>query len=101
MEIKVKLFAIFQETFNQDELKIDLAANTPVSHVFDHLVAMKPELEKWRSHTRYAINLQFVPPQTIVFSDRENDDNNSEVITTANQKSEILEIALIPPVSGG
>jgi molybdopterin synthase sulfur carrier subunit len=87
MEIKVKLFAAFQEAFNQDELKVDLAPNAPVSQVFDRLVAMQPHLEKWRSHTRYAINLQFVSPHTIVFSD--------------NQVPEVTEIALIPPVSGG
>jgi molybdopterin synthase sulfur carrier subunit len=70
IQITVKLFAIFQEV-----------PSTSVSAIFDRLVSNHPHLEKWRSLTRYAVNLNFVDPQTIL--------KNGD------------EVALIPPVSGG
>jgi molybdopterin synthase sulfur carrier subunit len=81
IQIKVKLFAIFQEVLATDEIYILLEADTPVSQVFDRLVAQQPVLERWRSLTRYAINLSFAAPDKIL---QDGD-----------------EVALIPPVSGG
>ncbi|MEA5485525.1 MULTISPECIES: MoaD/ThiS family protein [Pseudanabaena] len=79
--VTVKLFAIFQEVLATDELQIKLESGTSVSAIFDRLVSNHPHLEKWRSLTRYAVNLNFVDPQTIL--------KNGD------------EVALIPPVSGG
>ncbi|MFZ4556964.1 MAG: MoaD/ThiS family protein [Pseudanabaena sp.] len=79
--VKVKLFAIFQEVFATDEMQITLEAAAPVSRIFDRLVSQHPNLERWRSLTRYAVNLNFVQPDRVL-------DNGDEV-------------ALIPPVSGG
>jgi molybdopterin synthase sulfur carrier subunit len=79
--VKVKMFAIFQEVFATDEMQITLEAGAPVSQIFDRLVSQHPNLERWRSLTRYAVNLNFVPPHTVL----------------ANGD----EVALIPPVSGG
>jgi molybdopterin synthase sulfur carrier subunit len=81
IQITVKLFAIFQEVLATDELQINLEPSTSVSAIFDRLVSNPPHLEKWRSLTRYAVNLNFVDPQTIL--------KNGD------------EVALIPPVSGG
>jgi molybdopterin synthase sulfur carrier subunit len=81
IQITVKLFAIFQEVLATDELQIKLESGTSVSTIFDRLVSQHPHLEKWRSLTRYAINLNFADPQTIL--------KNGD------------EVALIPPVSGG
>jgi molybdopterin synthase sulfur carrier subunit len=81
IQITVKLFAIFQEVLATDELQINLEPSTSVSAIFDRLVSKHPHLEKWRSLTRYAVNLNFVDPQTIL--------KNGD------------EVALIPPVSGG
>lgn len=81
IQITVKLFAIFQEVLATDELQINLESGTSVSKIFDRLVSQHPHLEKWRSLTRYAVNLNFVDPQTIL--------KNGD------------EVALIPPVSGG
>jgi molybdopterin synthase sulfur carrier subunit len=81
IQITVKLFAIFQEVLATDELQINLEPSTSVSAIFDRLVSQHPHLEKWRSLTRYAVNLNFVDPQTIL--------KNGD------------EVALIPPVSGG
>ena len=82
MQITVKLFAIFQETLGTDEIQMELGADAPISQVFDRLVTMQPQLEEWRSLTRYALNLQFVEPDTPL-------------------PDQCVEVALIPPVSGG
>jgi molybdopterin synthase sulfur carrier subunit len=79
--VKVKMFAIFQEVFATDEMQITLEAGAPVSQIFDRLVSHHPNLERWRSLTRYAINLNFAEPHTVLHDQDE--------------------VALIPPVSGG
>ena len=81
IQITVKLFAIFQEVFATDEMQINIKSDTSVSQIFDRLVSQHPNLEKWRSLTRYAVNLNFAEPHTIL--------KNGD------------EVALIPPVSGG
>ena len=81
IQITVKLFAIFQEVFATNEMQINLKSGASVSQIFDRLVSQHPNLEKWRSLTRYAVNLNFAEPQTIL--------KNGD------------EVALIPPVSGG
>ena len=81
IQITVKLFAIFQEVFATDEMQINIKSDTSVSQIFDRLVSQHPHLEKWRSLTRYAVNLNFAEPHTIL--------KNGD------------EVALIPPVSGG
>ncbi|MFM7887358.1 MAG: MoaD/ThiS family protein [Pseudanabaena sp.] len=81
IQVTVKLFAIFQEVFATDKIHLDIESGATVSQIFDRLVNQQPSLEKWRSLTRYAINLNFAEPHTIL--------------------SDGDEVALIPPVSGG
>lgn len=81
IQVTVKLFAIFQEVFATDTIQIDIESGATVSKIFDRLVKQQPSLEKWRSLTRYAINLNFAEPNAIL---KHGD-----------------EVALIPPVSGG
>lgn len=81
ISIKVKLFAVYQETFEKEELILHFPPETPMVKVLDRLIEEKPELEKWREITRLGINLQFVEPNTIL---QDGD-----------------EVVLIPPVSGG
>ena len=81
IKVKVKLFAAYQEVFGKDELELELTEQTSVINVLDSLIQEKPPLEKWRSLTRFGINLQFVEPDTLL---RDGD-----------------EMVLIPPVSGG
>jgi molybdopterin synthase sulfur carrier subunit len=81
MTIFVKLFAIYQEIYGLPELKMDLPERTTVSEVLDQMIAQYPQLEQWRSLTRFGVNLQFVEGDTVL---RDGD-----------------ELVLIPPVSGG
>ncbi|WP_271254166.1 MoaD/ThiS family protein [Pseudanabaena sp. Chao 1811] len=81
IQVTVKLFAIFQEVFATDEIYISLETGATVAQIFDRFVEQQPSLEKWRSLTRYAVNLSFVDPCTVI---KHGD-----------------EVALIPPVSGG
>ncbi|MGD1850993.1 MAG: MoaD/ThiS family protein [Cyanophyceae cyanobacterium] len=77
----MKLFAAFQEAYNLPELERTVAVGTTVGEIFSQILAERPELEKWRSLTRFGVNLQFVPPETVLQSGDE--------------------VVAIPPVSGG
>ena len=79
--VTVKLFAAYQEAYGLPELKLILTPTTTVESVLDNLLQEKPELEQWRTLTRFGVNLQFVEPNTLL-------KNGDEVV-------------LIPPVSGG
>lgn len=81
LQITVKLFAAYQDAYGIPELTLTVSPQTPVSAVCDRLIADHPELEQWRSLTRFGINLQFVEPETLL--------NDGD------------EVVLIPPVSGG
>lgn len=81
MKVKVKLFAIYQEIYQTSELSLEISKNTTVSDILVRMITEKSELQPWQSITRFAVNLQFVPPDYIL------------------QQGD--EIALIPPVSGG
>ena len=81
IQIKVKLFAIYQEAFETSELELVFSQPTTVGNVLEFLIQQKPYLVKWQNLTRFGINLQFVSPDTLV---QDGD-----------------EIVLIPPVSGG
>ncbi len=77
----VKLFAAYQEACGVSDLKLDLPLGTTVAAVRDRLIAAHPQLAQWQDLTRFGVNLQFVPPETILQSGDE--------------------VVLIPPVSGG
>ena len=79
--VTVKLFAAYQEVYNQDEIVLTFPSQTRVIEVLNKIIEDKPELEKWRNLTRLAVNLDFVSEDFIL--------SNGD------------EIALIPPVSGG
>jgi len=79
--IAVKLFAAYQEAFQAAEVQLELPDTSCASDVLDRLLSDRPELERWRAVTQFAINLQLVPPETPLCDGDE--------------------VALIPPVSGG
>ena len=79
--VNVKLFAVYQEVYGKSELSLSFPEGAMVGDVLEHLIQEKPELAKWREVTRFGVNLQFVPAETVI--------NDGD------------EIVLIPPVSGG
>ncbi|BAU63239.1 MoaD family protein [Stanieria sp. NIES-3757] len=81
IQITVKLFAAYQEVYGVPELQLNFPLNTSVQEVLDFIVQEKPQLEQWRTITRFGVNLQFVEDNTILH-------NGDEVV-------------FIPPVSGG
>ncbi len=79
--VHVKLFAVYQEAYQAPEIDLQLPDDAPVAVVLDTVMAAHPQLDRWRSHTRFGVNFQFVPPETRLY-------HGDEVV-------------LIPPVSGG
>lgn len=81
INVRVKLFAVYQEAYKQSELRLSFPEAATVRDVLDYLIREKPGLAKWRDVTRFGVNLQFVAAETVI--------HNGD------------EIVLIPPVSGG
>ncbi len=81
IKITIKLFAAYQEAYNQPEIQLNFPLQTTVGEVLDYLLVQKPQLKKWRDVTRFGVNLQFTEANTIL---KDGD-----------------EIVFIPPVSGG
>jgi sulfur-carrier protein len=81
IQVKVKLFAVYQEVFGTPELNLALLPETTVAQVLASLIEQQPQLAKWQDVTRFGVNLQFVESATVL---QEGD-----------------EVVLIPPVSGG
>ncbi|RMF62448.1 MAG: MoaD/ThiS family protein [Cyanobacteria bacterium J069] len=81
LTITVKLFAAYQDAYGVPELRLELPPGATVSMVSDRLLHDHPELEQWRSLTRFGVNFQFVEPDWVL---QDGD-----------------EVVLIPPVSGG
>ena len=81
IEVTVKLFAIYQETYDRDDINIQLPIDSKAEAVLDYILTENPDLENWRKITKIAVNLEFVG------SDRSLKSGD--------------EVALIPPVSGG
>jgi molybdopterin synthase sulfur carrier subunit len=79
--VTLKLFAAYQEAYQQPELTLSVPSGTTVADLRDRLIAEHPELNQWRDLTRFGVNLQFVEPTTSL--------------------SDGDEVVLIPPVSGG
>lgn len=79
--ITLKLFAAYQEAYGQVELNRTFAQGTAIAAVLEQILKEKPELEQWRTVTRFACNCQFVEADQLL---QDGD-----------------EVVLIPPVSGG
>jgi molybdopterin synthase sulfur carrier subunit len=81
INITIKLFAIYQETYGVPELTLELPSQTPINAVLDQMIALHPALSPWQEVTRFGVNYQFVEGDTLL---QDGD-----------------ELVLIPPVSGG
>jgi sulfur-carrier protein len=81
MRITLKLFAIYQEVYQTDQILLDLPNSTTAAQLLDRCIQDHPQLAPWRELTKIGVNLEMVPPDKIL------EDGD--------------EIVLIPPVSGG
>ena len=79
--VKVKLFAIYQEVYQEEEIELTLPINSQVKDLVKIIIDNKPRLSNWQATTKLAVNLEFVSPNFILHDGDE--------------------VALIPPVSGG
>jgi molybdopterin converting factor subunit 1 len=79
--VKIKLFAIYQEIYKQEEIILNIPEKSQVKDILKIIIQEKPSLKNWENITKLAVNLEFVSPEFQV--------KNGD------------EIALIPPVSGG
>jgi sulfur-carrier protein len=81
IQVTLKLFSVYQDAYGQPDQIIECPLGSTVGTLCDRLIADHPSLAKWRSVTRFGVNLDFVPEETVL---RDGD-----------------EVVLIPPVSGG
>jgi sulfur-carrier protein len=79
--VTVKFFAAYQEAYGVSEVCWDFPEGTPAIEILNRCLAEHPQLEQWRSVTRFGVNLQFVIADTVLHDGDE--------------------VVLIPPVSGG
>lgn len=81
MKVNVKCFAMCREITGSDELTVELPASASVEQFWDKMTVLYPALEKYRAHSRIALNMEYVLP-TATLGDGD-------------------EVCIIPPVSGG
>jgi sulfur-carrier protein len=81
ISIQVNLFAIYQEVLGTGQIEQQVSIGTSVGQVLAQIIDQYPVLAPWQAVTRLGVNLQFVPPETVLVAGDE--------------------VVLIPPVSGG
>ena len=81
MKIQLKFFSVFRDRFRTDEREIETEVPRSAREIFLGLFDDQPRAEKFLKFTRFAVNWEYVPEETIL---KDGD-----------------ELALIPPVSGG
>ena len=81
MKVKIRLFAMLQEAVGKNELELDLPDSANEEILWKHLIQKYPQLQVYRSHSRLAVNQQYIQGE---YRFKNGD-----------------EISIIPPVSGG
>jgi len=81
MQIRVKLFAILKDAVGAGELTLELPEPSTVESAGKALLAQAPALGNYLPRVAFAVNREYVKPDTELHPDDE--------------------LALIPPVSGG
>lgn len=81
MKVNVRLFAVARQWAKAETVELDLSANPNIAELRKSLLSQLPQLEKFGSQLRFAVNSEYA-------------DDETQIPLTA-------EIACIPPVSGG
>lgn len=81
MKLNVKLFAVARQLAGSDELGVDLPEGSTVGDLRDRLALEHPDLAPLLPHVLFAVG--------------------SEYVTDTKPLAEAMELACIPPVSGG
>ena len=81
MKIRLRFFSTLRDRFHEAEREVDLPAPCPAREIFVGLLGEGGLAERLLPSTRFAVNCEYVPPETVV---KDGD-----------------ELAFIPPVSGG
>ena len=82
-EIKIKLFASVREKLGQDELVLPMEGPTTAGEILARIGKEYPEVSSTVKSSRLALDMAFAKPDSII------------------DPQQSVEIALIPPVSGG
>jgi len=81
MTITLRFFATLRSHFHAEQKEITLDRPKTAREIFEELFESREDSARFLPFTRFAVNCEYVPPETLV---RDND-----------------ELAFIPPVSGG
>jgi sulfur-carrier protein len=81
MTVRLKFFSMLKKTFPEGEREVEISGPRTAREIFVSLFESREAAERFLPFTRFAINCEYVPPETLV---RPGD-----------------ELAFIPPVSGG
>ena len=81
MIVTARFFAVLRERMGQAATQVQMAPGATVAALWETIVAERPELRDLRAATRFAVNGQYVTPET-----RLHDGD---------------EVAFLPPMSGG
>jgi molybdopterin converting factor subunit 1 len=81
INVNTKLFGPLRDIFERDELQLRVPSPHNGATAFDALAAINPQIYKWKSSVRLAVNMEYTS------FDHELKDSD--------------EICFIPPVSGG
>jgi molybdopterin converting factor subunit 1 len=81
MKVKTKFFAAIKDIIGASEVDLELPDGMTAGDLFQRYCQEHPPLIRYAQNTMISVNLEFVPPETLI---HEGD-----------------EVAFIPPVSGG
>ncbi len=81
MKVRLKFFSILKNRLGGSERELSLDRPVSIGDLFFRLIGNRTEAERMIRFIRFAVNNEYVPPDTLV--------HNGD------------EVAMIPPVSGG
>jgi molybdopterin synthase catalytic subunit len=81
IKVNVKLFGPLRDIVRRDVMELEVPDSSSGEQVFEEMVSVCPDLQKWKQSVRLAVNLEYTQLSHVIHA---GDD-----------------VAFIPPVSGG